>query len=59
MSVVLSVRLSEREADAFLKADADGRGGWHARPSVALQVADFKIATAIHRARSEAAEGES
>lgn len=50
MSVQITVTLSERQADALLKADRSA--GWHARPSQDLQVADFKIVEAILRDRS-------
>ena len=53
MSVKITVTLSEREADALLKVER--RSGWHARPSQALQVADFKIVGAIHSARAVSA----
>ena len=53
MSVELNVRLSEREADAWIRAYGEGRSGWHSRPSIALQTADFKVAGAIFSARSQ------
>lgn len=55
MSVQITLRLSEREADAFIRAHSDGREGWHAIPPQALQIADFKIAQAIHRVRADQA----
>ena len=51
MSVTITIRLAETEANAFLKVER--RHGWHATPSVALQVADFKIVHAIAAARAE------
>jgi hypothetical protein len=51
MSVTITIRLAETEANALLKVER--RHGWHSTPSVALQVADFKIVQAIAAARAE------
>ncbi len=53
MSIEIRVRLQETEADALLRAYQEGRSGWHANPSLALQRADFKIAGSIFRSRAE------
>lgn len=51
MSVEIVVRLSEREADALLRAVRDA--GWYSRPSLVLQSADFKIRNAVISARAK------
>lgn len=57
MSVTITVRLQETEADALIRSYDEGRKGWHSIPSLALQRADFKIMSAIFAERANHGEG--
>lgn len=56
MSVTITVRLQEAEADAWIRAYDEGRKGWHSIPPLALQRADFKIMSAIFAERANHGE---